>query len=280
MVVYADILILLNLLVDYFLLMLTARLLRISPSFWRQLCGAGIGAVSSLMIFLPQSDIFTELSVRGTVAALMTLACFGFYGWRRFLRNGAVLFAVTFGYAGGMIGLWLLFHPKGMAINNSVVYFNISPFFLIVFSVSAYFLTVLLRNLLSRKTPVSRTCRVRLTADNQTVETVAILDSGNAITDVFGSCCVIIADPVIARKLFGEKFGTAKLQKRYRLLPCSNISGNELLEGYRCDRGEIVCEDRVTVLNRPILALSKSKIQGDYEAIVNPQSVDGVSLCT
>ncbi|MBR7071582.1 MAG: sigma-E processing peptidase SpoIIGA [Clostridia bacterium] len=280
MIVYGDILLLLNLTVDYFLLSLTARLLRLSTLFWRQLFGAGIGAVSSFYIFLPQSNWATELSVRTAVAVLMELCCFGFFGWKRFFRIGAVLLAVTFAYAGGMIGIWLLFHPKGMLINNSVVYFNISPLFLIGFSVIAYFITVFFRNLLCKKTPCSPTCTVRVSAEHQTVETAAIVDSGNSVTDMFGACSVIIVDRGIVEKLFGEKLGSKELERRYRLLPCSSISGNDLLEGYRCDRAEILCGNTVTVLEQPILAISKARIQGEYDAIVNPQSMDEVTVCS
>ena len=54
MVVYADILVILNLIVDYFLLSASAAILRIKLPFWRQLAGASVGAVSSLYIFAPE----------------------------------------------------------------------------------------------------------------------------------------------------------------------------------------------------------------------------------
>ncbi len=275
---YADILMLLNLVVDYFLLSLTARILRRSVSFGRQLCGAGVGAVSSLYIFLPQSSLWIELSVRGLVAALMTLCCFGFFGWRRFFRTVAVLFAVTFGYAGAMIGIWLLLRPNGMVINNSVVYFNISPVFLVGFSAAAYLVATLLRGALDKKSPSSKTCRIALSVGEETAEFTGILDSGNSLTDLFGAASVIIADQSVAQKLFGRDVSPETQPNRYRVIPTGTVSGHELLEGYRCDTGKIYCEDTVTVLERPILAVSKTRLQGEYSAIINPQTVDGVKV--
>ena len=45
MVVYADILVILNLIVDYFLLSATAAVLRVMLSIARQLGGAAVGAL-------------------------------------------------------------------------------------------------------------------------------------------------------------------------------------------------------------------------------------------
>ena len=278
MVVYADILILLNFIVDYFLLALTAAILRCSLNVFRQLCGAGVGALSSLYIFLPQSPFVVELMIRFSVAGLMILCGFGFYSWRRFFRTVAVLFAVTFGYGGAMVGLWLLLRPNGMIINNSVVYFNISPLFLVFFSVIAYFLGMLLRNLLAKKTPDSKYCRIVFEVEKRSAEFMGILDSGNSLTDLFGAADVIIADCSVAEKLFGRDFSPEALKNRYRVLPYETISGQELLDGYRCDGGKIFLEDTVTVLERPILAVSKARIQGEYSAIVNPQTIDGVRV--
>ena len=78
MVVYADILVILNLIVDYFLLSATAAILRVKVPVFRQLASAVVGALSSLYIFAPDFSIFVDLILRAAVCSVMVLCAFGF----------------------------------------------------------------------------------------------------------------------------------------------------------------------------------------------------------
>ena len=127
MTVYADILIILELAVNYFLLALTAALLRLESSIPRQLAAALVGALSSLTIFLPEFSELLLVAIQLLVALIMACVAFSARRLKRVLRNTAVLFAVSCGYAGGMMAIWTLLHPSGMVVHNSVVSFNISP---------------------------------------------------------------------------------------------------------------------------------------------------------
>ena len=121
MIVYADVLIFLNTIINFYLLLLTKKLGRNEEKLFRLVCGAFIGALFSLYIFLPNQNIFTEIAVRLICAALITVVCFGFKGLRAYLRNLIIFFTVSFVFAGVMLGIWLIFKPGGMVIHNSVV---------------------------------------------------------------------------------------------------------------------------------------------------------------
>lgn len=271
MIVYADILIILNFIVDYFLLMLTAQLLRRPVTLARQMLAAGVGALSSMLIFLPKLHTAIQLFFCIAVALVMTAVAFGIECRKRFLRAAAILFAVSFGYAGGMLALWFIFKPNGMVIHNSIVYFNISPLFLIVFSVAVFFIVALLRKLLDRTAPLAESCEISLFVDNKSITVTAIADTGNSIEDVFGLSEVIIADRAAATALLGDYTEDPQMLRRYRALPCNTVSGSELLDGYRCDKAYITHNGKTLEIRKPILAVSKSPLGGDYSAIINPK---------
>lgn len=100
MVVYADILIILNFAVDYFLLRAAAFLQHLNPPLWRILLSAAAGGISSLYIFLPPRGVILDILFRTAVCAAMTFICFGFGKIKRFLRSLGVFLLVTFGYGG------------------------------------------------------------------------------------------------------------------------------------------------------------------------------------
>ncbi|MBQ8203992.1 MAG: sigma-E processing peptidase SpoIIGA [Clostridia bacterium] len=268
MVVYADVLIILNIIVDYFLLKLTALITRGGADIKRLLLASVLGGLSSLYIFLPPLSLVFEILIKIFISALMAFAAFGFINIKMFIRRVVTLFAVTFGFAGAMIGVWYAFKPSGMVINNSVVYFNISPVFLIVFSVAGYFISALLRRIFS-KSQTEQTCRVKIGLGKNDIELFALVDTGNSLTDPFGDGEIIITDESVARGLLAGE----EKDKRYRAIPCVTVSGTVLLEGYRCDRAEITIDKENYALIKPIIAISNTALKGDFKAIINPQSI-------
>lgn len=273
MVVYADILVLLNLLVDYFILSVSSKFLKEKVGVVRILTAAAVGALSSLYIFLPPFPMWLEVPFRIALCLLLTLICFGFKNIKRFCRCSAVIFAVTAAYGGFMIAIWLLFKPNGMVIHNSVVYFSISPTILILFSVVGFFVSALLRKLLAKTSSTAEKCTVELSAEGRSVFADAIIDTGNSLEDVFGMGDVIIADRKVFYSLFGDEFSDADLIKRYRALPCNTISGSDILDGYRLDFANISCGEKTVKLKKAIMAISRQPLAEGCEAIVNPDSV-------
>lgn len=270
MVVYADVLIAVNIIVDYFLLALTARILRQEVLPWRKIVGAVAAGTSSLVIFLPELSALAELLMRAVICGGIALICFGFHSVRAFLRAAAAFFGVSFGFAGAMLAFWYIFRPQGMVINNSAVYFNVSPLFLIMFSSIGYFAAALFKKLFSKAAPDAEECTVELFLGENRASCRAIVDSGNSIEDLFSDSEVIIADRRVAERLVPDALA---VKARYRAVPCNTALATGLLDGWRCDRAYITCGGRRRELVRPIVAVSKKTLGGDYDAIINPHSL-------
>lgn len=270
MVVYADILILVNFIVDYFLLLLSSRFLHKKPRLWRLLAGAAAGGLFSLYIFLPQSNFLCQSAVQILMCAALCLVTFGFGDIKTFVRSATVLFAVNFAYSGAMIAVWLIFKPYGMVINNSVVYFNISPLFLILFSVIGYFAVVLLRKILKKKFSENTYCDVTVSNGAQSVRLSGIVDSGNSLTDVFGLSQIFITEQEVVGALLGEEI---KNPARFRKIPCSTVAGEKLLDGYRIDSAVILYNNKTYNFKNPVLAVSSVPLI-DSKIIVNPENLN------
>ena len=271
MTVYADVLLVLNLIIDYFILSLSARLLKKSISLWRMLLSSFIGAVSSLYIFLPTIPVLIESLLKLTVCLLMCLAAFGYLNFKGFLRAFSVVSAVSFLYGGLMIAVWYIFKPYGMIINNSVVYFNVSPVFLIVFSAAAYIVIIIVRKITERNSVYSDECRIDVVADGNTAKLTAIIDTGNSVEDIFSLSEIIVVDESVVYSIFDGYPDNQDLKRRYRALPIGTVSGASLLDGYRCDRAFVEYRGKNIELKSPILAVSKSELSDGYNAIVNPK---------
>ncbi len=273
MVVYADILILLNFLVNYLLLSTVKVILSANIKTYRIILSSVFGAISSLYIFIPYVTKTADLLYKLLICALMAFIGFGYKSIKKYLKAVLAVFGATCLYAGIMIAIWHIFKPNGMVINNSVVYFNISPIFLIAFTVFFYFAFTLAFNIFSKASKTAERCKITLFADENSANFDAIIDTGNSLEDIFGKSEIIIADQSIYYLLFGNKTVETDddLKKRYRIIPCSTVTGSNTLDGYRCDKAYIKNETQKITLEKPILAISAEAINDDYEAIVNPK---------
>lgn len=270
MTVYADILILVNFTVDYFLLALTSRFLNKSPRLLRLILGAAAGGVFSLYIFLPQINSFIEIAVHVFMCAAMCLITFKMHGIKDFFRSTAVLFAVNFAYSGGMIALWYAFKPYGMIINNSIVYFNISPIFLTFFSLLGYFLVLFFRKIFKKPFTPNAYCSINVTCCGNNLSLSGIVDTGNSLKDVFGISQIFITEYSVINKILGDE---VKNPVRMRKIPCKTVTGEKLLDGFRIDGAEIVFNKRKYTFKNPVLAVSAVPID-DCKIIINPESLN------
>ena len=270
MVVYADILILVNFVVDYFLISIACRLLHKKPRMWRMLLSAALGGVFSLYILLPQGNFLLQTAVQIIMCMALCVAALGFESVKSFLRNTAVLFCVNFAYSGAMIAVWFVFKPHGMVINNSVVYFNISPLFLIIFSVIGYFCVLICRKLLKRNFSINVYCDVTLFCGNNKFGVKGIVDTGNSLTDVFGASQIFIADKDVIGLVLGEQINNAS---RFRKIPCNTITGQSLLDGYRIERAQIIKDNKKYEFKNPILAVSQAPLT-ECQIIISPEALN------
>lgn len=270
MTVYADVLMLVNFVVDYFLLLISSRFLQKKPRLYRVLLSSAIGALFSLYIFLPKTNFFINCSVQFLACALMCLTAFGFGEIKTFFRGIAVLFCVNFAYSGAMIAVWLVFKPYGMVINNSVVYFNISPLFLIIFSVIGYFVTVLIKRVLKKPFLQNTYCEVTLFFENKSLKLGGIVDTGNSLVDVFGISEIFITEEQTVDLLLAQQ---KQNPTRLRKIPCSTVAGEKLLDGYRIDSAEVIFNNKKHHFKNPVLAVSTIPLD-DAKIIVNPENLN------
>ena len=124
--VYADVLMAVNFLIDYLLLLFCGRLGGRAIFRRRLLLGALIGALVSLVIFLPPLPFWAMTGVKLLSAAAMVALAFRWQGVRGFCWDVFLFFTVSFLLAGICLGLWLGFGAGGLFCRIGVTYFQVS----------------------------------------------------------------------------------------------------------------------------------------------------------
>jgi stage II sporulation protein GA (sporulation sigma-E factor processing peptidase) len=269
--VYIDVLIAVNLFINYFLLLGVAGFLSLRFRRLRLFLASLLGASYSLSILLPEISMPVSFLVKLAMAATIVLAAYPFNGLKQFFRELAAFYVMSFSFAGLMLALWYFIAPQGLIIKNSVVYFNISPLFLIVLTVVCYFVIRLINRVTGRQAPEGSFCTVKVEYNGKSAYFFGKVDTGNSLTEPFSNYPVMVVRRELIQSLIPpEESG------KIRLVPFHTVSGEGLLPAFRPDSLTLVCGKHTYSIRNVYIAASKTRL-GEFDALINPDLLQKTS---
>ena len=254
--IYVDILISLNLFINYFILLSVSKFLYLKIKRLRLILGALLGAIYSLYILLPEPNSIFSFFIKILMSISIILVSFKF-SREMFLKIFACFFLVSIAFSGLTLAMWFIFRPKGMIVNNGVVYFNISPIILICSILASYFLLELINRYLGKHVCSDSFCEIKLLWNNKTAKFEAQLDTGNSLKEPFSNLPVVIVDKEKIKNVLPEEFDLNNYDKIFdnsstfsmRLIPFSGVSQDGFLFGFKPDDLEIKTQ-KGNILNK------------------------------
>lgn len=235
-----------------------------------------------MQVFLPEMGTFLNILSRLFAGVAITYISFGFKTYKRFIKLCLVFIGITFLFAGLMIGLWIIFRPAGMLINNSVVYFGISLPVLVLSTAVCYVISLVFSKILMRNKPQTTIYDFILEADGKRAEGRAMLDTGNTLCESFSGYPVVICTYDFLEKLIPESSkdffegnvtvidtGEDEWQRRKRLVPYSTVSETGVLPAFRPDKLSLknsIETDKVFVA----VIKYKKHINESFDMLLNP----------
>ena len=199
-VVYVDSVFTLNALVDYLLLLGTARLAGIPLRRGRYLMAALLGGTYAVGCFLPGGGFLAQTPVKAAAGIALALVAFG--GEERLLRLTVLLFAVSCAMAGGVLGVGLLSGGAIPAVNG-IFYTDIDARVLLVTATAAYLLLSLVFRAAAAHGVAGELLDVRLSLGGRSVELTALHDTGNSLRDPLTGQQVLVLSRAAAAELLG-----------------------------------------------------------------------------
>lgn len=236
MTVYADVLVIVNLYVDFLLLWCTKRALHIRAKPWRLAAGALLGALCSLECLIPHQSWWVSLLWGAIAAALTTSAAFLPLSRRGFLQAALCFWALSLGLAGFLLFLIQLLAPRSLAVVGHAVYFDLSLPLLFLCTAGAYLVFWIFQRLFHRENLTPRVCQVEIRLDGKSVVLWAKADTGCALREPFSGLPVMVCQAAALGPLLPP--GNVLEEKEslppgYRLIPFESVGGNGLLPGFR-----------------------------------------------
>lgn len=275
MTVYADILIAVNLYIDFFLLWCVKKLLHLGIKNRRLAAGAMVGAVCALTALLPELPPWAALLTSAVSSVGVSAAAFAPMSLKMLLKAAASFWAATFLLAGFFLFLIRFFAPKSVALFGSVVYFDLSPLLLFIFTCAAYGIFWLGQKLFPRGSPKGRFYRLVVENMGTRAELFLKADTGNALREPFSALPVIICrdeslQGTAPKEAEGFLSGAEKFTAAdgLRAIPFESIGGSGLLPAFKPER---VIEMKSGKIFECYIALCGQKLfGGEIDGIFNP----------
>lgn len=282
MVIYLDVLILINLYVTYFQILAVSVFTHRKTVWYRKLSAAGIGAVASLSIFIPQKMVLTLTLLKIFLCALIAFVAFGYTGFRAYAVSVLFLMLVSFVFSGLMLCVWLFAAPMKMLFINGTVYFGIDTMTIILSTCAAYGVVRIIRYILDKNGKTDGKYTVIIKNNGRECRLSALADSGNGMVDCFSGLPVIVcrrdmcadvsppAIDMIENNSDISEIGTQMI-KGVRIMPFSTVGKGGLICMFKAE--SVVIDDETNEEKYPVNALIGIVIGGrqEYEAIFNPK---------
>lgn len=296
MVIYLDVLLALNWLIDFLLLSAAAKLLRLPERRVRLVLGAGAGGLSSLLILLPEPPLPLSFVIKLAVAAAVIRIAFKWQGIRLYIKELAAFLICSAVFAGLAYALWFVAAPAGFTVVQGVVYYNVSPLMLTLLTVLSYLALTLYDRLTRRRMAEGQEYRLVMEVGSRRTALRALYDTGHQVTELFSGSPVIIArlpslEPGLPAALFQvlervlaaedsgggtvpDKAADAAVRTRLRMIPVQTVGGTGLLPAFRPERLRLEKPaGRTADITGAYVAVSRVLGRGEYEAIVGTDLV-------
>lgn len=249
MVIYIDVLIFTNILINYCILSLTEKFLHIKTNQARLVLSSAICSLFSLTVFLQIGNLLS-LVIKLLCAVILCLIAYKYTDIKTYIKCICTVFAISVIYSGVMILFYQTVKPEKMAIINDNVYFQIKPLTLISISIFIYIIIMCIKRVIN--TDISDTVvDLRISIDGNEYSCVGKIDTGNSVVEPFSNTPVIITESSV---LNGLKM------KNQRIIPYKTLNSNSIMYAVKAD--EIYINKK---------QINKTAYIASYDGIIEPQ---------
>ena len=294
--IYADVVFLINWVMNFFIFLITGMIVRKKPKKWRLIVGSGASAfLFCLLIFLPAINRYYNFFSALIVLLSGILITFGFKDFKELGK--LVIFAHISAFAVGGVGSAIFFYTNMSSMIGNMVGFTVNYFSFRILIAAVCISYIIIKLILTALSKISikkqAIYNIKIISGTQSAEILALVDTGNSLVDPVSKSPVIIAEfehvyeflPEKMRELYisrqeddlsliiaavtGDEF-----EKSIRMIPFKSLGKeNGMLIGFKPDTVEITKDNnKVLKLYDVVVGIYNLNLtkNGDYQGLLNP----------
>jgi stage II sporulation protein GA (sporulation sigma-E factor processing peptidase) len=297
LVLYLDVIWLLNLLIDSILLMMTALFLKRHLIWWRIVLGGFIGSLIVLLSFTPYVYISGHPIVKLLFSIMMVYTAFGFKRFRFFLGNLLMLYFSTFLTGGILIGVhyFLKFDNN---LQSSMFLASVKGFgdpiswVFVMFALPAawYFARNRISSIETVNIQYDQIVGIEVEINGLKLELKGLVDSGNQLYDPLSKSPVMLISSEgmegrIPKEILRLSEDTEEMmngnhslapewEERVRFIPAQSVGKkNQLLLAFKPDKIVISKAEETWICKKALVVFQNITFSADstFNCIVHPR---------
>lgn len=272
MVVYIDVLIVINIYISYFTLRAGAGILHIRTRPSRTAAASVFGGASALAA-LAELPMALSLLLKAALTVIMVLIAFGYGSFRGTALRSFICVTVGMLICGAAALIHEFARTDLVFSANGYPYIGISALVLVISSAVIYGILSLWRRFTDSPSDSER-ITLSITNSGNTAFLSAIPDSGNFLRDFLTGRPVILckssaAEPILSPNVRAYLNGDTGDMTGIRLIPMTTAAGESLAAAFRPDSLAIVSGEERKRLDALIAVSPNSLKNEDFDAVIN-----------
>lgn len=296
--VYADIIFLLNLVMNFLILLLTSKLSKSKTSSLRMFLGSIIGASYAIfLIFCPDLKFYYTVLAKVLLSLLIIAIAFSPKKLTVLIKDLAMFYISTFIFAGAAFA-FLYFNQTGGVVKNGIVYVfwqsNMMSIILSIFTVGII-IKIIWELIQNRIVKEKLLIPLMISFEKKTIYMAALVDTGNSLHDPLTNMPVVVVEfmaikeilPVEIKKIFEDSkeedlnwitkiLYDSTWVSRFRLIPFTSLGKeNGMLIGFKPDFIEVGENEEKRGVTSVIIGIYNNSLSKNekYKALLGPELV-------
>ncbi|SHE61963.1 sporulation factor SpoIIGA. Unknown type peptidase. MEROPS family U04 [Seinonella peptonophila] len=296
MVIYADLVFLLNSVIDFLLLWLTSGIRKQRVPIWRLIVAAIIGGLYATCYLWTAFAPFYTLLFKLLVSLIMIVIAFGFSHPAAYLRNVGVFYLTCIICGGALVALHYLLTGTAQITGGALLSESSVSWFLVLiaFPFIWVYTHFTFRSIQQRSEIDSFLTSVRIQIADHTIECIGLVDTGNQLRDPISRAPVMMVEldqlrhhiPSIVIDFIKSNQWQTKLSElpiewmaRLRIIPyrAAGFEG-EMMIAFRPDAVCLWRENNWHNAGKVIIGIDVGRLStdGTYQALIHPSCMSMV----
>lgn len=299
MIIYLDLILLLNLLFNLMILLLTKYLARVKTTIFRLLFGTMIAtSLVPLVLYFPDS-MFNTVIGKGLYSVLIIIGTFGLKGIQQTIKKLLLFYFISFSVGGGLFGLHFLIQDslnqrtdKLLLYVNNIYGDQISLFVILLgFPLIWLFTKRRMDRHVKDKIKYDQMYDCIIALNGKSHQTIGYIDSGNHLVDSLSNRPVVICDELFLKNFFSEKDWDSlrkaivehdmmhlpnPIQNQISIVPYQGVGGStDFLYAIRPDKLTIFYENEVIETKDVLIGIQLAELTADnrYHCLLHPEII-------
>ncbi|NLW22087.1 MAG: sigma-E processing peptidase SpoIIGA [Tissierellia bacterium] len=295
MFVYAEYLLLENIIINFIILYVTKRITRTKTSKFRLFMASLLGSIYTLIAFFPSLQFMGKFLIKFSISILMIITAFNPEKFNHFCKQLAAFYMVSFIFAGTVIGIFYILNNNSLLTKFSFANsWELFKFLIIGISLAILLIRYILKYHRLRINRSNYLTNVTIGLKDKEVDLIALIDTGNSLKEPISQTPVIIAEYDALKSILPDLIKKAYLSNReldlnfiakvmeeigdeikLRLIPFKSL-GNEsgILIGFKPDRIKVSFDNETKNIKEDIIvAIYNDKLAADeeYKGLLHPE---------